>query len=70
MADFTGPYYPRPGDSDNALYRKILNVLVLLVAAAPIPTPPSPVPPGPDNVELREDGGFELREDGGYELRE
>lgn len=24
----------------------------------------------PDNIELREDGGYELREDGGYELRD
>ena len=27
-------------------------------------------PPFPDNIELREDGGYELREDGGLELRQ
>ena len=27
-------------------------------------------PPPPNNVELREDGGYELREDGGLELRQ
>ena len=30
----------------------------------------SAVPPFPDNIELREDGGYELREDGGLELRQ
>jgi hypothetical protein len=43
-----------------------VNSLMLVGTTIGVAVPPVP----PDNVELREDGGYELREDGGLELRE
>jgi hypothetical protein len=43
-----------------------INNLMLVGTLESAPTPPPP----PNNVELREDGGYELREDGGLELRQ